>query len=78
MEFSFVLKYRLGESPIDLDKVIERLGAAGCEDALVGLGMAGHVALDFTREDKSAEAAMYSALSDVKQALPDAQLVEIA
>lgn len=76
MEFSFVLKYRLAESNQDLDDVIERLAEAGCDDSLIGTGTAGRIALDFTREAESADAAVFSALSDVKRALPDAELIE--
>src|SRR5439155_384770 len=57
---------------------IERLGAAGCDDALVGIGQPGRIALEFTREAHSAEAALVSALTDVKRAIPSARLIEAA
>jgi hypothetical protein len=76
MEYTFTLKYQLAEGPHDLDILMERLGAAGCEDALVGMGQSGRVALEFTREAPSAQAAFVSALADVRQALPDARLIE--
>lgn len=49
---------------------------AGCDDALVGLGQPGRLALEFTRKAESAQAAVRSALADVKRAVPSAKLVE--
>ena len=62
MEYTFTLKYQLLGGQGDLDDLMERLGAAGCEDALVGMGQAGRIALEFTREALSAQAAFVSAL----------------
>jgi predicted DNA-binding transcriptional regulator AlpA len=76
MEYTFTLKYQLLDGQGDLDDLMERLGAAGCEDALVGMGQAGRIALAFTREAPSAQAAFVSALADVRQAMPDARLIE--
>ena len=49
MEFTFTLKYRLSELDCNHDELVERLGAGGCEDALVGIGQPGRIALEFTR-----------------------------
>lgn len=76
MEYTFTLKYQLQDGQADLDDLMERLGAAGCEDALVGMGQSGRVALDFTREAPSAQAAFVSALADVRRAIPGARLIE--
>ncbi|MEX3954841.1 AlpA family transcriptional regulator [Trinickia symbiotica] len=76
MEYTFTLKYQLQDGHGDLDDLMERLGAAGCEDALVGMGQSGRVALEFAREAASAEAAFVSALADVRRALPGARLIE--
>jgi predicted DNA-binding transcriptional regulator AlpA len=78
MEYIFTLKYQLSEEDSDLDDIVERLGAAGCDDALVGVGQRGRIALEFTREAESAEAALVSALADVKRAIPSARLIEAA
>ncbi len=78
MEHIFTLKYQLSEEDSDHDDIVERLGAAGCDDALVGLGQPGRIALEFTREAESAEAALVSALADIKRALPSARLIEAA
>lgn len=78
MEYTFMLKYQLAEHDSDPDALVERLGAAGCDDALVGVGQPGRLALEFTREAGRAEDAMRSALADVKAAIPSARLVEVS
>ena len=76
MEYTFTLNYQFSDGQCDLDDLMERLGAADCEDALVGMGQSGRVALEFTREAPSAQAAFVSALADVRRAVPDARLIE--
>lgn len=78
MEYIFTLKYQLAELDSNTDALVERLGEAGCDDALVGIGQPGRLALEFTRESKSAQTAVRSALADVKRAIPSAKLVEAA
>jgi hypothetical protein len=69
MEFEFTLTLTLPAEDSDVDALIERLGAAGCTDALVGTGQAGRVALHFNREAGSAKQAIRSALRDVARAI---------
>lgn len=78
MEYTFTLKYQVAEDQWDPADLIERLGAAGCDDALVGIGQRGRLALEFTREAESADAAVRSALIDVLSAVPTAKLIEAA
>ena len=78
MEYTFTLKYRLSAANQNVDDLIERLGAEGCDDVLVGVGQPGRVALEFTREADSAQAAIQSALADVKRVMPEAQVLEDA
>ena len=78
MEYTFTLTYRLSEADSNQDAIVERLGEAGCDDALIGIGQPGRLALEFTREAASAELAMVSALADIKRAVPSAQLIEAA
>lgn len=78
MEYTFTLKYQLAEHDSDPDALVERLGEAGCDDALVGIGQPGRLALEFTRKAKHAQIAVRSALADVKRAIPSAKLVEAA
>lgn len=78
MEYLFTLKYQLADDDRDPGALVERLGQAGCDDALVGIGQPGRLALEFTREADGAEAAVYSALADVRRAVPSAKLIEVA
>jgi len=78
MEYIFTLKYQLSDSDADLDALVERLAEAGCDDALVGIGQARRLALEFTRQADSADAALRSALSDVYNVIPTATLIEAA
>ena len=75
-EYSFVLRYRLSAEDRDAEALVERLGEAGCTDALVGVGLVGRLALDFTRDAETARDAVHSALAEVKAAIPSASLVE--
>ncbi len=76
MEYTFTLKYQLAADDCDPVAIVERLGAAGCDDALVGTGLGDRIALEFTRDAGTAAAALQSALEDVRRALPGAKLTE--
>jgi len=78
MEYTFTLKYQLADDDRDPEALVERLGEAGCDDALIGIGQPGRLALEFTREAAGAEAAVRSALADVRGAVPSARLIEVA
>ena len=75
-EYEFTLTFALPATPSDIDDIVERLGAEGCDDATVGIGRWGRLALAFVRESHSADAAVRSALANVRTAVPDARLVE--
>jgi len=75
-QYNFTLRFALGEHDADPRLYVARLLAEGCDDALVGLGRHGRIALDFIREASSADEAILSALADVQRAIPDAKLVE--
>jgi len=78
MEYDFLLKFKLAEGSPDASELVERLGEAGCEDAVVGIGQPGRIALSFTREAASAQQAIISALEDVKRAIAAAELIEVS
>jgi len=78
MEFSFTLKYHLSDTDQDADALVERLAEAGCDDALVGVGLRGLLALAFVRDAASADAAVHSAQEDVRHAVPCARLIEVS
>jgi hypothetical protein len=75
-DYEFTLKFSLPGLPADPDQYVEALAAAGCDDALIGIGQNGRIALDFTRAAASAFEAVTTALQDVRKAIPDAALVE--
>lgn len=74
-EFEFTLKYTLPDPVEDPAIYLEKLGE-NCNDALVGIGQSGRLALQFNREADSALDAVLSALSDVKEAVPGARMIE--
>jgi predicted DNA-binding transcriptional regulator AlpA len=76
MEYEFELRFKIPADSSDIERVVERLGEAACDDALIGIGQPGRIALKFTREAKSAKQAIVSALEDVKRAIPAAKLIE--
>src|SRR5690625_3190730 len=77
MEYIFTLKYALLANDYDLDSIVDSLGEAGCDDALIGIGQPGRLALEFTREAVDAKAAICSALDDVRRGMPSAKLIEV-
>ena len=75
-EYDFTLKFDLGDCDAEADIYVERLYAEGCDDALIGVGKKGYIALNFIRESSSAFEAVKSAISSVKKVIPQAILVE--
>lgn len=75
-EYAFTLKFRLPVADADPEQYIDALADAGCDDAAVGIGQRGRIALDFIREAASAHEAVVSAVHAVKRAIPGAELVE--
>jgi predicted DNA-binding transcriptional regulator AlpA len=61
----------------DRVEVHDKGGDAGCDDAVIGTGQPGRIALEFSREARSVKEAIVSALRDVKRAVPDAELIEV-
>lgn len=75
-EYDFALKFDFQNSKIDPNDYIEQLYKNGCDDALIGIGKRGYIALDFTRESPSAYEAISSAISAVKKVISSAILIE--
>jgi hypothetical protein len=78
MVFTFTLNYQLTSDENDMDALVERLAEEGCDDALVGVGQPGRLALEFVREAPSAREVIESAIEDVRRAVPNARLIEAA
>jgi hypothetical protein len=75
-EYEFTLKFKLPDPTTDTDMYVDALYEAGCDDAIIGTGTNGFIALDFIREAPSAYDAMSSAINDVRKAIPRAEIVE--
>ena len=75
-EYEFTLKFKLQDYNIDPDVYVEQLYESGCDDAVIGTGKKGYIGLNFVRESSSAYKAIASAVRDVKQAIPQASLIE--
>lgn len=75
MVFTFTLNYQLTSVESDMDALVERLAEEGCDDALVGVGQPGCLALEFIREAPSAHDAIEGAIEDVRRAVPNARLI---
>ena len=78
MEFTFTLKYRLPDINGDAGSLEQQLADAGCDDALLGIGRPGRLALEFCRQSATAQEAVLSALADVRKAVPGAELIEVS
>lgn len=75
-EYEFTLKFRLPDSALEPETFIDALAEAGCDDATVGLGQCGRIALAFTRQAANALDAIVSAVRAVRKAIPGAELIE--
>ena len=66
-EYEFTLKFSLPDATVAPEVYLENLYAEGCDDALLGLGQRGRIALNFIRESTTAYKAISSAIADVKR-----------
>lgn len=76
-EYEFTLRFELPSDEELSDDLVERLGEVGCDDALIGIGLRGRLALDFSRSAASPREAILGAIADVRKAIPDARVVEV-
>lgn len=76
--FEFTLKFSLPKTATDPEEYVQSLAEAGCDDALIGVGLPGRIALEFDREADSAFEAVSTAIEDVKSAIEGAKLVEVS
>lgn len=76
-EYQFTLKFLIKPPATEIDTIVEALGREGCTDALLRIGQAGFVTLEFIRKAYSAAEAVRSAIADAKRAIPEAQLVDV-
>lgn len=79
-EYTFTLKFKLPFVSTDSqqDALVDQLYANGCDDALIGTGLLGQLAVEFIREAASLEEALITALKDVLNTLPSAEFIEVS
>jgi hypothetical protein len=70
-EFEFELMIALPMGERDEDALLDGLFEAGCDDAVVGTGAAGLIALGFIREGADAEAVIAEAVDQALRGLPE-------
>jgi hypothetical protein len=75
--YDFILRFQLPDTAADPAHVIDAIFEAGCDDAVVGIGTPGSIALDFSRDAPTAEDAINSATNAVIRAIPGAKLAEV-
>lgn len=75
--YDFTLTFTLPDRSADPADFLDALYEAGCDDATVGVGKRGSIALEFTREAEGAEKAVQSAIGAVGKAIPGVELVEV-
>jgi hypothetical protein len=76
-EHEFVLRLRLPDAAADPECYVAALAMAGCDDATVGIGKPGMIALMFARDAHNRADAIASALRNVRKAIPRATLLEV-
>ena len=74
--YKFTLIFTLPASQSEPEEHLDALFEAGCDDALIGTGVPGRIALDFEREGSNALSTILSAIADVKSAIPNANIAE--
>jgi hypothetical protein len=77
MEFSFTLMYRVPDIGEDLSAFERCLAESGCDDALLGSGLPGILALRFQREGTVANDVARDTCVQVQNALPEAELITV-
>ena len=75
-EYDFTLKFSLNDGSEEAEAYIEALEKEGCDDAIIGIGAKGRIALQFNREANTALEAVLSAIKNVEKAIPNAKLIE--
>ena len=68
--FEFDLVFALPKEAGDPEACLDRLFEAGCDDAVIGVGVSGLIALAFARAGADAHGVIGEAISQAKAALP--------
>jgi hypothetical protein len=74
--YEFTLLFALPDATANPARFVDALYEAGCDDAVVGIGKQGSIAMEFSRSAGSADEAVGSAIDAVTRAIPGATLIE--
>lgn len=77
-EFALKLAAPVRADGSEAEDFAGHLSSAGCADARVEFGRRDRVALHFEREASSAQGAILSAVKEVRTALPESRLLDVA
>jgi len=75
--YDFVLRFDLPHRDDDPEDHLDALFEAGCDDAVIGTGSPGTLALDFSRQADTAGKALTGAVENILCAIPEARLTEV-
>lgn len=75
--YDFILRFDLPDPTAESICFTDAIFEAGCDDAVVGVGLLGSIALDFSRAAPAAKDAVSSAIKAVTEAIPGVKLSEI-
>jgi len=75
-EYDFTLTFSLPDQSKVAEDYLDLLYEAGCDDAIIGVGVVGTISLEFVRDGLSAKEVVASALKAVLVAIPNAELIE--
>ncbi len=73
--FEFTLHFKLPPDRPEPKDWLDALFEAGCDDATVGVGRLGQIALEFARGAATPLKAVSSAIADVKRAIPNSAFI---
>ncbi len=77
-EYDFVLHFKLADHTVCPSIYEDKLFEAGCDDALLGISQRGYIGLNFIRTSSNVIEAVYSAIENVKTAIPKCELYYIS
>lgn len=76
--YEFELKLSVRGCSLHEDALLDRIFEAGCDDAIVGMGLQNRISLRFARHAACASEAIRTAIEQLQGALPNSELIEIA
>ena len=75
--YNFIVRLSLPQDKAEPSGYIRHIEGSVCEDALLGVGCHGVLALDFCRWDEDRNNAISNALDQLKTVVPNTTVIEI-